>query len=666
MLASLLAPLPIAAAAAAPAAADSTATQQAAPTAPGATAFEKGAAAAILGITAGPELLVLGDKDFVIAMWRRAPQDAKELRAAAELAFAGSDFECTQYIKTGMKEAHDRDVAQLVRDAPVARMARELKQGAAALLELTVDENMLVLNYRDFIYKLWQRAVATTPKIPQVEAAALAAFDGSEDVQKEFLATGLRQALERDKQAARDALEDATEAEKARLAARDAKHNAAALLGIIATENMLILSDDNFIREIWNRSQPDTEVNAAAIDALRSPDPAVWKRFIDVGIYEAKKRDADIAYQKFAAENRRRATVIQAKAENSTVHPALAAAAVRALAGTDKDVDYFLRIGAALAMTQSLKSHSGAVRSSYIDDVQGLGVVTARDPVGGKPGADGQLTWTIATGLADPGCYSLESATRPGFYLRHQNFQVKVAANDDSQAFARDATWCARGGLVGFGSTFELFSNRARVLRHFDGKLWAADSSSAHPFDNPTTFLQDASWHVDWPNPNAASAVMLRWNNEDTLKTQLGSPTAGEVADGDIRYREFERGRIYWGPAYDTHVVQDSILAVYLAYGGHRSPAFGPPITDQFATADRNGRYNNFAHGGSIYWSAASGAHAVYGGIKAKWISLGAEKSYLGYPISDEAAIPIGRRQLFQGGRIEYNSITGKVTDYRN
>ncbi|WP_157357413.1 AbfB domain-containing protein [Amycolatopsis nigrescens] len=623
---------------------------------------DKVRAAAVLSIVAGDDLLVLSDRNFVVALWQKVKldPDREEVRASAELALNGLDVECTLWIKSGIHEAYQRDHTNNERDAAAARLAKELKQSAAAVIGIVPDDGLLVLSYKSFVYALWERATG-----PKVKAAALVAFGGDEEAQKEFLRNGIRDARAQDEQDKLDQDKESSEAEKARQAARDAKSRAASVVRIIAPPEMLELSDVNFVREIWNRATPGTEVAVAAERALRSSKPEDWKWFIDTGIYEADRRDDQIALKQKELADRRRATEILAMAENSRIHPAMVAAAHRALAGDHHDVDLFLRIGAAAAVTQSLRATTAGVQNSYVRDNGGSGRVMPRDPAG-RPGSEGDMTWVIAGGLAEPTCISFESVSKPGYYLRQSDLKVQVAANDRSQAFARDATWCWRPGMAGSGMSVELFSDRTKVLRNYDGQLWAADKSGRHFFDNPTYFETDATWQLDWPDPNIVSANMLRWNNEDGLQASIGKPVAEEATDGDVRYRAFERGRLYWSPATIARWVGSGNLQVYLAHGGHRSSVLGVPVTDESIPPDGAGRYSHFAKGGSIYWSPASGSHLIYGGFKARWASMGWETSYLGYPTSDPFAFPRGQKQTFQGGWMEYYQDTGLVQVFRN
>jgi hypothetical protein len=51
----------------------------------------------------------------------------------------------------------------------------------------------------------------------------------------------------------------------------------------------------------------------------------------------------------------------------------------------------------------------------------------------------------------------------------------------------------------------------------------------------------------------------------------------------------------------------------------------------------------------------------VHGAIRARWVALGAERSPLGYPITDEYAVNGGRQSDFRGGFLRYTTATGVV-----
>ncbi|WP_414637800.1 LGFP repeat-containing protein [Actinomycetospora sp.] len=87
----------------------------------------------------------------------------------------------------------------------------------------------------------------------------------------------------------------------------------------------------------------------------------------------------------------------------------------------------------------------------------------------------------------------------------------------------------------------------------------------------------------------------------------------------------------------------------WLALGETKS-VLGYPTRDVTATADGAGRYATFVGNGSIYWSTATGAHTIFNAIRTKWTSLGAERSSLGYPTTDEYAVSGGKRNDFVKG----------------
>lgn len=52
-------------------------------------------------------------------------------------------------------------------------------------------------------------------------------------------------------------------------------------------------------------------------------------------------------------------------------------------------------------------------------------------------------------------------------------------------------------------------------------------------------------------------------------------------------------------------------------------------------------RGNHF-EGGTIYWTADTGARVTWGLIRSAWWALGADFSALGFPTGDERALPDG------------------------
>lgn len=116
--------------------------------------------------------------------------------------------------------------------------------------------------------------------------------------------------------------------------------------------------------------------------------------------------------------------------------------------------------------------------------------------------------------------------------------------------------------------------------------------------------------------------------------------------------RTYSGGEIHYdGDTKKAYVIYGSIYSKWLQLGGL---SYGSCITDELVTPDGVGRFNHFSDGKSIYWTSQLGSFAIYGSIRAKWASMGWERSFLGYPVTDELGTPdgIGRYNHFQNGSI--------------
>ncbi len=161
-------------------------------------------------------------------------------------------------------------------------------------------------------------------------------------------------------------------------------------------------------------------------------------------------------------------------------------------------------------------------------------------------------------------------------------------------------------------------------------------------------------------------AIFDKWVSLGGYSSPVGSPTTDELpAARGGRYNEFQNGYIYWLPNLGAHAVYGYIGVKWNQLG--RENGLGYPITDELP-ADNGGRFNDFENNASIYWHPSIGAYAVYGDIRTKWVSMGRERSVLGYPISDEQ--PVGsagqRVSYFQRGALYWNSFTREVVAVYN
>ena len=114
-------------------------------------------------------------------------------------------------------------------------------------------------------------------------------------------------------------------------------------------------------------------------------------------------------------------------------------------------------------------------------------------------------------------------------------------------------------------------------------------------------------------------------------------------------------------PSTGSHSVCGAILAKYQSLGA-TSSFLGYPTTDETGTSDGVGRYNDFANQGAIYWTPSTGAWSLHGAILQRWTALGAERSPLRYPVTDEQPSADGRMNAFQTARLDWNATTFVVT----
>ncbi|BAX94989.1 hypothetical protein MSG_04883 [Mycobacterium shigaense] len=96
------------------------------------------------------------------------------------------------------------------------------------------------------------------------------------------------------------------------------------------------------------------------------------------------------------------------------------------------------------------------------------------------------------------------------------------------------------------------------------------------------------------------------------------------------------------------------------AMGGMNS-VLGSPTSPEDST-EGDGRYATFAKG-AMYWSPLTGPQPVTGAIYDAWASQSYERGPLGLPTSAEIQEPLQITQNFQHGTLNYNRLTGDVSE---
>ncbi|MEV7834882.1 FG-GAP-like repeat-containing protein [Streptomyces subrutilus] len=184
-------------------------------------------------------------------------------------------------------------------------------------------------------------------------------------------------------------------------------------------------------------------------------------------------------------------------------------------------------------------------------------------------------------------------------------------------------------------------------------------------------------WHPSTGAWTVLNGIRQKWFELGAERGVLGYPTSDEHLTFDqVGWSATftgagGNGAVYWTPDFGAWSVRGTVYAKYLQTGGPGG-WLGYPTTDETNHPDGVGRYNHFRHRGqtsdtaSVYWTTTTGqAWSVRGSIRQKWIELGAERSYLGYPQSDEYDVAGGPREDFSGGYIRHNRSTGGTLDHR-
>lgn len=129
------------------------------------------------------------------------------------------------------------------------------------------------------------------------------------------------------------------------------------------------------------------------------------------------------------------------------------------------------------------------------------------------------------------------------------------------------------------------------------------------------------------------------------------------------RYNFFQNGSIFWTSATGAQAVFGGMREGWARTGAEWG-FLGFPTSGEVRTAGRPGAVQLF-QGGSQYWSATTGAHPVRGAIMEAWARQGYEGGRLGFPRTGEFDSSDGRKQEFQGGNIVWTPERGAVIAYR-
>ena len=122
-------------------------------------------------------------------------------------------------------------------------------------------------------------------------------------------------------------------------------------------------------------------------------------------------------------------------------------------------------------------------------------------------------------------------------------------------------------------------------------------------------------------------------------------------------YQVFDGGYVYWSLNSDAHLISGEIFNRWFKTGTEWG-LLKYPMSDQEKTT--NGGFRQKFQTGNIYWTEATGAWDVSGGIYQTYLNNGTEWGVLGYPTSSEMKDEKGVvYQTFEHGAIFWDPATG-------
>jgi uncharacterized protein with LGFP repeats len=149
--------------------------------------------------------------------------------------------------------------------------------------------------------------------------------------------------------------------------------------------------------------------------------------------------------------------------------------------------------------------------------------------------------------------------------------------------------------------------------------------------------------------------IQRKYRSLGGANSYLGTQTVAERAVNGRRpgrVARYQRGSIYWSSATGAHPLWGGLLDKFNDTGGVGGP-LGYPNSDILTTPDQRARYTIFQYG-RVY-SMSDGAYYVTNAMSSKHQQVGGVRGSLGYPIEDPRPIRTSRGgtvQTFERGRI--------------
>jgi hypothetical protein len=178
-------------------------------------------------------------------------------------------------------------------------------------------------------------------------------------------------------------------------------------------------------------------------------------------------------------------------------------------------------------------------------------------------------TFWVRRGLSNSACYSFESRNFPGQYLRHRAFRVYREANDGGVTYNADATFCARPGLSGGGTSLEASNMAGYFMRHRNAEVWMDQNTGG-------SYNDDATWNI----------VGAWWKSGADLPVGQGRSFRVTTAGYDTRYLRHRDGLARTDVINSGSSLTDRQDATFIVRNG-----FADPTCYSFESVNYPGQY---------------------------------------------------------------------------
>jgi hypothetical protein len=194
----------------------------------------------------------------------------------------------------------------------------------------------------------------------------------------------------------------------------------------------------------------------------------------------------------------------------------------------------------------------------------------------------------------------------------------------------------------------------------FLGAVVAAEKAAS---DGRGRYALYQGGNIYWTSSTGAhevhGAILSEFGKQASVRGVLKYPTSDTLTSSDkrSRYSNFEGGRIYYLGDAGTFTVPNPFFAKHESMRGVHG-YLGYPASSVRTSSDKRSRYQNYETGRIYSWDGR--VVEIHGAVYTKHEALAGVHGVLGYPYTDLTSVDErGKAQWFEGGFIFFSAATG-------